>query len=222
MKNYSKLTLLAALLTCSTLSQASAQSPFAGVRSGGIRPAQTSACPGPTARHSAPSRAYSGTQQCNNAARPTRTAEGVPIRYVDVPIPNYGYGYGYGFGYGSYFYSGGSGQPAPLDPNSSSLRRTAPRQAPRRDISAPDPKVARDHTYRKLLDEFSRENSVGGKVYLKDGSDSWLLEFTGQPEYDNYAITVPCIGKTRDGFARRVLLSLKVSGDEIVSSEIEL
>ena len=166
----------------------------------------------PTHYQAAPTRA------CNSGVnRPTLTAGGVPVRYVDVPIPAYG-----GYGYNSYYYpGGGGGYAAPLEPNSS-YQRSAPRVQTEREALPPDPRSARNNTYRKLLEDFSRENSLGGRLYLKEGSESWLLELVGRAEYTDSRIIVPCLGKTKDGYDRPVLLTLEVYGDQIVDSRIQL
>lgn len=157
--------------------------------------------------------------------RPTRTADGTPIRYVDVPVPNYGGfgfgGFGYGFGYNPYYYpgGGGGGYAPPIDPNSSSYPRVEQEE---REAIPPDPRSARNNAYRKLLEDFSRENSLGGRLYLKEGSESWFLELVGRAEYTESRIIVPCLGKTRDGYDRPVLLTLEVAEGQIVESNIQL
>ncbi len=165
----------------------------------------------------------------SNFNRPSRTAGGTPIRYVDVPVPNYGgYGYGYGgYGYGGYGYNnpyyypggGGGGYAQPIDPNSSTYPRVEQQE---REPLPPDPRSARNNAYRKLLEEFSRENSLGGRLYVKEGTDNWLLELVGRAEYTDSRIIVPCLGKTKDGYDRPVLLTLEVAGGQIVDTNIQL
>jgi hypothetical protein len=152
------------------------------------------------------------------------TAGGTPIRYVDVPVPNYG-GFGYGgfgsgYGYNPYYYpgGGGGGYAQPVDPNGSSYPRVEQEE---REPLPPDPRSARNNVYRKLLEDFSRENSLGGRLYLKEGTESWLLELVGRAEYTDSRIIVPCLGKTRDGYDRPVLLTLEVAGGQIVDSTIQ-
>ena len=187
--------------------------------------APSSSAPCRTSRPSqtAPSRACQGNVD-GGFNRPTRTAGGTPIRYVDVPVPNYGgYGYGggfgYGYGYNPYYYPGGGGGYAPpVDANSSSYPRVEQEE---REPIPPDPRSARNNIYRKLLEDFSRENSLGGRLYVKEGAESWLLEQVGRADYTDSRIIVPCLGKTRDGYDRPVLLTLEVAGGEIVDSSIQ-
>jgi len=224
-KLFSFITLVSLAAAC-TLSSANAQSPRTGYLAPTATQVRQAPCQSRAVRPACNTRvARPAATRC--APRPTRTSTGAPIRYVNVPIPAYARGGGYGYGYGGYGYNpylyrgGGSGSAVPLDPNSSSYRRSAPRKAPPREAAPPDPRTARDHTYRKLLAEFSRENSLGGRLYLKEGAETWLLEFDGQVEYTDSRIIVPCVGKTEDGFDQPVLLTLRVSDGRIVSSSVD-
>jgi hypothetical protein len=168
----------------------------------------------------------------NLAMRPTRTAEGVPIRYVDVPIPNYancggnGYYNTYGYGYGSGGYGYGYGSGGYTNYNGGSINASAqPQQrvAPRRETTEsapPDPRSARNYQLRKALDRYARQNSVGGRIYLADESKKWLLSYTGAPVFSEDSATIPCLGKVSGGQDQPVLLTLRFDGQDVVDTAV--
>lgn len=161
------------------------------------------------------------TRQATNVC-PNRTASGVPIRHVNVPVPNYGYGYGgYGYGYGAYGW-GYSGTAAPINqqgarPRTGRVQRT--RKA-KKEYAAPNPQTARNYQLRKALNKYSRENSVGGRLFLKSQKGNWLLAFDGQPRFEGYTAYIPCSAKNPSGFEEKVTLTLEFDGDRVVRSAL--
>lgn len=157
--------------------------------------------------------------------RPTVTSTGVPIRYVDVPVPRTDYYYGnggYGYGYGAFGYGYGGGGGIVVSPSSfSTARRKAPRRATRR-AAQPDPRSARNYQLRKALNRFARENSVGGRLYVTtDSEQKWLLEYDGQPRFKEGMATIPCVGKLAGGQDRPLTLTLYFEDGEPVLAEVE-
>lgn len=170
-------------------------------------------------------------------ARPTHTSTGTPIRWVNVPVPNYasgggygGYGYGYGgygyggYGYGGYGYGGygfgSSGMSYSAAP--STVRRRSTRKAARRATVAPDPGSARNYMFHKGVAEFTRKNSLGGKIYLADGGDKWLLQFNGAPVYSSQGVKIPCLGRQRgQDQDQSVLLILTFQGENVAAAKVE-
>lgn len=158
------------------------------------------------------------------------TATGVPIRYVDVPVPRnagcyngyagYGYG-GYGYGYGGYGYGGysyGIGSATPINqPSQRSTRSSAARVS---QPAPPDPRSARNYELRKALNKFARENSVGGRLYVAYDSKKWLLEYDGTPSFDEDTVTIPCIGKAAGGSDHRLTLTLRFDQLDDVTAEV--
>ncbi len=166
---------------------------------------------------------------------PARTASGVPIRYVNVPVPNfnncaaqnnnayngarygYGYSYGYGYGYGS---SGYNSSYSLSGSNSQPLQRQAAR-AETQSQAPPDPRSARDYSHRKALEQFARDNSVGGRIYLTKDSRNWLLTYNGPPIYSADSARIPCLGKVSDGLEQAVILTIKFDGQDVVETILE-
>ena len=166
----------------------------------------------------------------NSSIRPTNTAPRVPVRHVNVPVPNfnrgYGYGYGYGaggygygYGYGAYGY-GFSGSAAPINAEGARPQTGQKRPAAKRKVYKPDPQTARNYQLRKALATYARENSVGGKLFLKAPNGNWLLEYDGQPEFEGNMAYVPCTAKNPKGFEEKVTLALEFDGNRVVRSAL--
>jgi len=168
----------------------------------------------------------------NSSIRPTNTATSVPVRYVNVPVPNfnrgngYGYGYGYGpggfgygYGYGGYNY-GFSGSAAPINAGGARPQTGQSRPAAKKETFQANPQTARNYQYRKALDAYARENSVGGKLFLNSPTGHWLLEYDGQPEFEANMAYIPCTARNPKGFEEKVTLTLEFDGNRVVRSAL--
>lgn len=167
---------------------------------------------------SSPSRSSSFSRPRCSSSRPSRTASGVPIRHVNVPVPRGGFGYGYGgYGYG-YGYGGGAYGVASPTPMYRPSRRATRRRT--RTLAAPDPRSARNYQLRKALAKYARENSVGGRLYVASDSEKWLIQYDGTPRFSEGMATIPCIGKRAGGHDQRLTLTLHFDDDEAIQADV--
>lgn len=161
--------------------------------------------------------------------RPSATPSGTPVRWVNAPRPacstnfvsNYGYGYG-GYGYSGYGY-GGSGYSFGVNPSVSYPTPRTTSYRSRSSAQPPDPRSARNYLYAKAISAFSSENSVAGKLYLKQDAITWFLVFDGAAEYSDQKAVVPCLAYVSgDERKRPVDLVLTIREGKVVSSTIEI
>ena len=157
------------------------------------------------------------------APRPSRTSEGVPIRWVDVPIPAYATGNYYRYGYGGYGY-GNYGSSAYDYSDRLPNQQSRPRRAARRKTTIEplpvDPRTARNYKLRKALNTFARENSVGGRIYLNEGRQKWLLKFDGSPKFQNNSLSIPCLGKRKGQSDQKLTLVARYDGQKFIEATV--
>lgn len=105
---------------------------------------------------------------------------------------------------------------------STTSRRTTRKSARRATAVAPDPGSARNYMFHKGLAEFTRKNSLGGKLYLADEGDKWLLQFHGAPVYSSQGVKIQCLGhQTGQDQEQSVLLILTFQGENVASAKVE-
>lgn len=187
--------------------------------------AQRADCPNqPRPQHAPRPQCQPGATANPPALRPTRTADGVPIRYVNVPIPNYArfgtpYGNQFGGGYNAYYYQqiyggGGGSQGYTAAPPTQPVRRKA-------EPAKPDPRTRATHQFRKAYSKFVKENSLGGKLYLKQGKKRWIVRSAGKPVISGHVAEIPVYARLKSkGLERPYLLKLNFtdSNKSVVTS----
>ena len=153
-----------------------------------------------------------GTTVSPQVVRPVRTQAGIPIRYVDVPIPTYArcgtpYANQFGGGYNAYYYQqiygGGGGSPGYV--------AAPPQQVkPKPEPAKPDPRTRATHQFRKAYSKFVRENSLGGKLYLKQGKKRWIVRSAGKPVITGQVAKIPVYARIKGkGLEKAYILKLK-------------